>query len=115
MAQTTQVGRVALALLVGCGLVWAAPAEAQKFYPDDLIWKEPPPLDTLDPQMVTLSGVLEFFTNQFTRPGDRQPSRGVIEAQNTNTLGEVPDSPWFTNRHGRNRMTIEELVAGPGN
>ncbi len=94
---------------------WAPPARAQKFYPDDPLWKEPPPLDTVDPQAVALSGILEWFTNQFTRPGDRQPEEGVIAAQNVNTLGEVPDSPWFTNRHGRNRMSLDDLVAGPGN
>ena len=30
-----------------------------------------------------------------------------------NTLGEVPDSSWFTNRMSRRVMTIEELVRGP--
>lgn len=109
-----------LRTLIGSAVVVAAlflvalPAAAQKFYPDDPIWKEPPPLDVVDPQMVVLSGTLEWFTNQFTRPGDRHPEEGVIPAQNANTLGEVPDSPWFTNRHGRERMTLDELVAGPG-
>jgi hypothetical protein len=31
-----------------------------------------------------------------------------------NTLGEVPDSGWFTNRIGSRPMSIEELVRGPG-
>ena len=31
---------------------------------------------------------------------------------NVNTLDEVPDSSWFTNRHGTRRMTIEELARG---
>ncbi len=95
--------------------LWVSPVQAQKFYPDDPMWKEPPPVDTIDPQVVVLSGVLEFFTNQFTNPGDRQPGDGVILAQNANTLGGVPDSPWFTNRHGRHRMTLDDLLAGPGN
>ncbi len=30
-----------------------------------------------------------------------------------NTLGEVPDSSWYTNRNQRGRMTPEELVRGP--
>jgi hypothetical protein len=106
---------IGTAILALSALAWVTPAQAQKFYPDDPLWKEPPPEDTIDPQMVVLSSLLEFFTNQFTRPGERQPATGVIPAQNTNTLGEVPDSPWYTNRHGRNRMSIDELVAGPGN
>jgi len=107
--------RVVALGLAGILLLWAAPAHAQKFYPDDPLWKEPPPEDVVDPQPVALSGLLEFFTNQFTRPGQRQPEQGVIEAQNANTVGGVPDSPWFTNRHGRVRMPLDELVAGPGN
>lgn len=106
------VRRAALLCVVA---VWIDPAAAQRFYPDDPIWREPPPEDTIDPRLVVLSGMLEYFTNQFTRPGERQPEIGVIPAQNVNTLGEVPDSPWFTNRHGRRRMSLEALVAGPGN
>jgi hypothetical protein len=36
------------------------------------------------------------------------------EAENVNSLDEVPDSTWFTNRHGVARMTREALVRGPG-
>ena len=106
-----RIGRLALLALV---LAWAPPASAQKFYPDDPMWVEPPPIDTIDPSPVTLSGILEYFTNQFTNPGERQPENGVIPALNSNTLGEVPDSPWFTNRHARRRLTLDELVAGTG-
>src|SRR5262249_13137838 len=31
-----------------------------------------------------------------------------------NTLDEVPDNPWYTNRHAEARMTIQQLVRGPG-
>src|SRR5262249_19336164 len=31
-----------------------------------------------------------------------------------NTLGEVPDSAWFTNRIGSREIPISELVRGPG-
>jgi len=106
--------RAAALFVVATTILMASPARAQKFYPDDPIWSEPAPLDTVDPQTVVLSGILEWFTNQFTRPGERQPEHGVIPAQNVNTLDEVPDSPWFTNRHARNRMTLAELAAGPG-
>src|SRR4029079_3013220 len=34
-------------------------------------------------------------------------------AQNINTIDEVPDSNWFTNRIGTTRLTVEELVRGP--
>lgn len=37
---------------------------------------------------------------------------GPNKAQNTNVLGEVPNSSWYTNRHAYKRMTQEELVVG---
>ena len=114
MRTTNKMRKLALGLVVAAVIMWSAPAEAQKFFPDDPLWKEPPPENTLDPQQVLISGVLEYFTNQFTRPGERQPEIGVIPAGNANTVGGVPDSPWFTNRHGMRRMTLDELVAGPG-
>ena len=56
-----------------------------------------------------LNDQYDFLIHTFGKPGDRtqQP------ALNINTLGEVPDSSWFQNRHGRDRMSIEDLVRGP--
>ncbi|HRH46736.1 MAG TPA: hypothetical protein PKY82_34140, partial [Pyrinomonadaceae bacterium] len=34
---------------------------------------------------------------------------GKKEALNVNTLDEVPDSSWFTNRIGQNKMSVEEI------
>jgi len=34
------------------------------------------------------------------------------ESRNVNSMDEVPDSSWFTNRIGRRPMTIEEIVRG---
>ena len=39
---------------------------------------------------------------------------GPKEALNVNTLDEVPDSSWFTNRQGRTQMSPEEIKRGPG-
>ncbi len=35
------------------------------------------------------------------------------EAVNVDVFGEVPNSSWFTNRHGQERMTRDELKRGP--
>jgi hypothetical protein len=35
------------------------------------------------------------------------------EAYNFNTMDEVPDSSWFTNRNGRRRMSLQEIKRGP--
>ena len=36
-----------------------------------------------------------------------------MRALNVNSVDEVPDSSWFTNRIGRSRMSVEEVVRGP--
>ena len=93
----------------------AAPIWGQKFYPDDPLEAEPPPMATPDPGVRGLSNLLEFFSNTFTSPGERHPEVGVIPAGAVNTLGEVMDSSWYTNRHGKRRLSSEELVRGAGN
>ncbi|HVF26752.1 MAG TPA: hypothetical protein VM943_00845, partial [Pyrinomonadaceae bacterium] len=35
------------------------------------------------------------------------------EALNVNTMDEVPDSSWFTNRNGRRGLSLEEIKRGP--
>jgi hypothetical protein len=35
------------------------------------------------------------------------------EAKNVDAFGNVPNSSWFTNRHGMNRMSMAELKNGP--
>ncbi len=92
-----------------------ATADAQKFYPDDPLEKEPDPIATIDPTGRDLSEILEFVGNTFGKPGERHPEIGVIPAAGVNTLGEVMDGPWYVNRHAKQRMTTEELLRGPGN
>ncbi len=58
---------------------------------------------------------MEFVNNIFGNPGERHPDVGVIPAAGVNTLGEVPDSPWYVNRHAKSRLTKEKLIRGPGN
>lgn len=92
-------------------IVWlaAATAAAQKFLPDDPIRADNDTRNIPEPAVHRLSDYYDFIQNSFGHPGDRRPRT----AQNINTLGEAPESSWFQNRHGRRRMTIEELVRGP--
>jgi len=58
----------------------------------------------------------DFIHRSFIYPVDRfldfPRYLGSNKAQNTNALGEVPDSSWYTNRHAHKRMTLEELITG---
>ncbi len=90
-------------------------AGAQKFYPDDPILREPPPINVTKPVNRDINDYYDFFQNTFFTPDKEEikhhtagPSLAV------NTLGEVPDSTWFTNRIGSHPISIADLVRGPG-
>jgi hypothetical protein len=87
---------------------WTTGGHGKRFYPDDPVWRDGdmrniPPVADFD-----LSKSFEFLNETF---GESVQSRGP--ALNVNTVGEVPDSSWFTNRLGIHDMTIDELVRGP--
>src|SRR5262245_6872929 len=91
-------------------LLFPAIAEAQRFLPDDpLTIDDDTVVDVGRPTARGLSDYYDFFQHTFALPGDSSQ----IRALNANTLGEVPDSSWFQNRHGSQRMTPEQLVRGP--
>jgi hypothetical protein len=83
-------------------------AFSQKFYPDDPIEVMPPPINVGKVANRGLNQLSDFVLNS------RRPERRAsVGAGDVNTLGNVPNSPWFTNRHGKHRMTREELQRGP--
>lgn len=51
-----------------------------------------------------------FYHRRFVRWTEMRPDRRAL---NTNSLGEVPDSTWFTNRIGVRPMTADEIRRGP--
>jgi hypothetical protein len=84
-------------------------AAAPKFYADDPIWRDPETESASNVMEVDVSGQYDLIESSFLGAGDRTPKR----AENVNTVGEVPDSSWFTNRVGRHSMSPAELVKGP--
>lgn len=84
---------------------------AQKYLPDDPLTKDDDRLDTpAQPVTVELPDLYDLVVHTAFDLG-KSPAGG--EALNVNTMDEVPDSTWFTNRHGAQRMTREELRRGP--
>ena len=74
MRATKRCRSVILVSLAVLGL--SAPSSyAQTFYPDDPLEKEPPPLPVMEPEPRALSELLEWVSNQFGAPGERQPVR----------------------------------------
>jgi len=92
-------------------LLIAAPAGAQKFFPDDPLWRDRDDLPIAQPMEIELSGGWDMIENTFGI--DRPPAEPTERAVNVNTLGEVPDSSWFTNRIGQSPLPLGELRRGP--
>jgi len=81
-----------------------------RFYPDDPIWVDRDAVfDASGATERELSETLDFIENSFLAGEKTDPGRAV----NVNTIDEVPDSSWFTNRIGRLEMSIEDIVRGP--
>lgn len=90
--------------------VSAPRAAAPRFYADDPVTVDADmQFDASGARPLDLSEYYDFLENTFASRGDRTP----IRALNVNTLEEVPDSSWFTNRIGRRPMSAQEIVRGP--
>jgi hypothetical protein len=105
-----RLGPLALVPLLA-GLVEAAsrPAAGPRFLPDDPLAADDDRRPVPRPAPVELSTAFDVLERSFKG----RPEGAVPRAVNVNTLGEVPDSSWFTNRMGARALTLAELQRGP--
>ena len=97
-------------------LASVAALDAETFRSDDPMMKWPSPRNADAVKARRINEYYDFFQNLMFRPGDVAAKVGApIPARAVNTLGEVPDSEWYTNRHYRRTMSADELMRGPGN
>lgn len=87
---------------------------AQKFYPDDPLFREPEPLRVEKAHPRKISDYYDLFLHVLAHPGEKHRPGRTIPAQDVNTLGEVLEGAWYVQRHARRRMSLAELAAGPG-
>jgi hypothetical protein len=106
--KTTTSPYVAAALVFAASL--GSAAQGPKFYRDDPVSRIVDSEDASAVQERKIDLIYDTAENSFYWPGDRTPN---VRAQNLNTVDEVPDSSWFTNRLGKGGMTVEELLKGP--
>src|SRR5512132_2679796 len=99
---------LAAALLCGTSLVAERARTAPKFYDDDPIARAVDTQDASNAQAHEISLAYDALINLFGRPG--LPTVG--RAESVNTIDEVPDSAWFTNRAGTRPITAEEMFRG---
>jgi len=93
--------------------VWAAVdlrSAGRRFYDDDPIAREPASQDASHAASQEVDLFVDLMLNLFTRPGDAETN---VRAGNVNTVDEVPDSTWFTNRIGTRPVSKEEAIRGP--
>ena len=106
----TRAAGVALSLVAGLWIMAAGGrAATPKFFPDDPISHDPETEDASAVQELDVSGQYDLIENSFLGAGEKALKR----AENVNTIGQVPDSSWFTNRIGQRSMSTAELVKGP--
>ena len=97
-----------------CCLLAAGPAlltgAERRFFDDDPLTRAPDTQDAKGVQEWEIDLFIDLATNLFARPGD--PATDV-RARSINTIDEVPDSNWFTNRILARPLTAEEVARGP--
>jgi hypothetical protein len=98
----------AAALLAAGALTMAGSAASPRFLDDDPIQVQPDTRDAAGMQADEVSLFVDLAYNLIARGG---PSRG--RAGNLNSIEEVPDSSWYTNRGGARPLTAEEIRIGP--
>ncbi len=89
----------------------AVPESASpRFYPDDPLWTDDDrALDASKAVSIEDSNGYDFVVNTIGHPGERRD----VRALNVNTVDEVPDSSWFTNRIGRKELSAVDIAKGP--
>jgi hypothetical protein len=123
MVSRKQYSLIAICLAATAGIVAQSPATAaepsatRKFYSDDPLWKEPAPRAVSQVANRRVDDLYDFLANSYVTPGRQRKvlRSGPQPALDVNTMGEVPDNAWYTNRHAFRRMSIAELQRGPGN
>jgi len=80
-----------------------------RFYADDPVCCAPQPLHIAEIKARKTDTLFDFLYNSFA-----QQVYTDTPAEGVNTLGDVLDSEWFINRHGRKRLSVKELKQGSG-
>jgi hypothetical protein len=111
--RTTRYPLLVLALLAlpsVLPLVDQLSAKATIFRDDDPLSREPETQDASRAEEWDIDLFIDLAVNLFGQPGASQTG---VRAANVNTIDEVPDSAWFTNRILARPVSIDEAVRGP--
>ena len=110
----SKLRRLAIALACAAA-VWLATlagrAAAPRFYSDDPLATDQESQDAAKVQALKVSDQYDLVENSFLGAGEEID----VRAGNVNTIDEVPDSSWFTNRssRARTRRMARRQARGP--
>ena len=102
--------RLVLAFVFAAGAVAVSHGSSPTFFADDPIAREPESRDASRAKPAEIGLMYDLSWNLFAT-SRIQPSR--TRAKNVNTIDEVPDSGWFTNRILPRTVAASDLVRGP--
>lgn len=107
----TSTKEVAAAVIVATAVAFTAigTAASSKFFDDDPIWIERDTQDASNMKATEISLFVDMTSNALRRIDSQSP----VRAENVNSIDELPDSSWFTNRAGFRPLTAEDIEAGP--
>src|SRR5580658_8380250 len=98
--------RQALPQLLGFAFAGVTACSAQQFLPDDPLARTPEVAAVRQTDVQDINAMYDFFHNSI-----HYKNQAATESLAINTLGEVPDSSWFTNRDISN-LSIEAVKKG---
>jgi len=102
--------RLCAALIAAAVFTGAVSTATIKFYDDDPLAREPETQDASGVKDREIDLIFDLSSNLFGAPGDATQN---VRARNINTIDEVPDSSWFTNRILARAVSAEEAARGP--
>jgi len=106
MVRIQRCFRQALPHLLGFAFAGVTACSAQQFLPDDPLTRTPEVAAVRKTDVQNINALYDFAHNSF-----HYKSTGATNSLGVNTLGEVPDSSWFTNRD-ISSLSIEALKKG---
>jgi hypothetical protein len=106
MVRIRRCFRQALPHLLGFAVAGLGTCSAQKFLPDDPLMRTPEVAAVRKASVQEINALYDFAHDSF-----HYKNRVATESLAINTLGEVPDSSWFTNRD-ISSLSVEALKKG---
>ena len=100
----------AMAIVCAAAALGAEEQRAPRFRADDpILVDHDRAVNASSVRRDSLGSYADFVMHTFMTMGDRRP----LPAMNVNSLDEVPDSSWFTNRIGAGSLSLDDIVRGP--